>query len=277
MYREMENEGSDYLLLDARSAADSPLEERFPGDIREVHERRAGHPPGAHTRRACGSLFLRRGQGRADGPAHRCPGCTRPARRRAPACTEPTAWPPYHCWKRCISVTQRARMPRKTTPPFPSGAAEEHPRLGAPPRPRSSTRCSSSRTCSTSSPRCGTMRHHPERETPGAGPGGPELSQPQDRAVLPPGHDQPPDRRAAQRAACRAPDRLRRLLQRKITGVPLHRVNPGALIALKPPAAEGFLRLRNRLLGLHLVPHAQKRSFLVDEEDERMMPMYVLP
>ena len=31
MYREMENEGSDYLLLDARSAADSHLEERFPG------------------------------------------------------------------------------------------------------------------------------------------------------------------------------------------------------------------------------------------------------
>jgi L-aspartate oxidase len=31
MYREMEEEGSDYLLLDARSAADSRLEERFPG------------------------------------------------------------------------------------------------------------------------------------------------------------------------------------------------------------------------------------------------------
>ena len=31
MYREMENEGSDYLLLDARSAAGSRLEERFPG------------------------------------------------------------------------------------------------------------------------------------------------------------------------------------------------------------------------------------------------------
>jgi L-aspartate oxidase len=31
MYREMENEGSDYLLLDARSAADSSLQERFPG------------------------------------------------------------------------------------------------------------------------------------------------------------------------------------------------------------------------------------------------------
>jgi L-aspartate oxidase len=30
MYREMANEGSDYLLLDARSAADSRLEERFP-------------------------------------------------------------------------------------------------------------------------------------------------------------------------------------------------------------------------------------------------------
>jgi len=31
MYREMEEEGSDYLLLDARSAAGSRLEERFPG------------------------------------------------------------------------------------------------------------------------------------------------------------------------------------------------------------------------------------------------------
>jgi len=31
MYREMEEEGSDYLLLDARSAADSHLEQRFPG------------------------------------------------------------------------------------------------------------------------------------------------------------------------------------------------------------------------------------------------------
>jgi L-aspartate oxidase len=31
MYREMEMEGSDYLLLDARSAADSRLEQRFPG------------------------------------------------------------------------------------------------------------------------------------------------------------------------------------------------------------------------------------------------------
>jgi L-aspartate oxidase len=31
MYREMENEGSDYLLLDARSVTGSPLEERFPG------------------------------------------------------------------------------------------------------------------------------------------------------------------------------------------------------------------------------------------------------
>lgn len=31
MYREMESEGSDYLLLDARSADGSPLEERFPG------------------------------------------------------------------------------------------------------------------------------------------------------------------------------------------------------------------------------------------------------
>ena len=31
MYREMENEGSDYLLLDARSAAGSSLKERFPG------------------------------------------------------------------------------------------------------------------------------------------------------------------------------------------------------------------------------------------------------
>ena len=31
MYREMENEGSDYLLLDARAAADSRLDERFPG------------------------------------------------------------------------------------------------------------------------------------------------------------------------------------------------------------------------------------------------------
>jgi len=31
MYREMENEGSDYLLLDARGAGESPLEERFPG------------------------------------------------------------------------------------------------------------------------------------------------------------------------------------------------------------------------------------------------------
>jgi L-aspartate oxidase len=31
MYREMEEEGSDYLLLDARSAADSRLQERFPG------------------------------------------------------------------------------------------------------------------------------------------------------------------------------------------------------------------------------------------------------
>jgi L-aspartate oxidase len=30
MYREMEEEGSDYLLLDARAAGDSPLEERFP-------------------------------------------------------------------------------------------------------------------------------------------------------------------------------------------------------------------------------------------------------
>jgi L-aspartate oxidase len=31
MYREMENEGSDYLLLDARAAGETPLEERFPG------------------------------------------------------------------------------------------------------------------------------------------------------------------------------------------------------------------------------------------------------
>jgi L-aspartate oxidase len=31
MYREMENEGSDYLLLDARHAADARLDERFPG------------------------------------------------------------------------------------------------------------------------------------------------------------------------------------------------------------------------------------------------------
>jgi L-aspartate oxidase len=31
MYQEMESEGSDYLLLDARSAHGSPLEERFPG------------------------------------------------------------------------------------------------------------------------------------------------------------------------------------------------------------------------------------------------------
>jgi len=31
MYREMEDEGSDYLLLDAREAGDSPLEQRFPG------------------------------------------------------------------------------------------------------------------------------------------------------------------------------------------------------------------------------------------------------
>ncbi|MGA2975871.1 MAG: L-aspartate oxidase [Spirochaetia bacterium] len=31
MYREMENEGSEYLLLDARSAGGDPLEERFPG------------------------------------------------------------------------------------------------------------------------------------------------------------------------------------------------------------------------------------------------------
>jgi L-aspartate oxidase len=31
MYREMENEGSDYLLLDARSVTGAPLEERFPG------------------------------------------------------------------------------------------------------------------------------------------------------------------------------------------------------------------------------------------------------
>jgi L-aspartate oxidase len=31
MYREMQGEGTDYLFLDARGAADSPLEERFPG------------------------------------------------------------------------------------------------------------------------------------------------------------------------------------------------------------------------------------------------------
>ena len=31
MYREMENEGSDYLLLDAREADGAPLDERFPG------------------------------------------------------------------------------------------------------------------------------------------------------------------------------------------------------------------------------------------------------
>ncbi len=31
MYREMEAEGSDYLLLDARSVLENPLEERFPG------------------------------------------------------------------------------------------------------------------------------------------------------------------------------------------------------------------------------------------------------
>ncbi len=31
MYREMEAEGSDYLLLDARHAGETPLEERFPG------------------------------------------------------------------------------------------------------------------------------------------------------------------------------------------------------------------------------------------------------
>ena len=31
MYKEMENEGSDYLLLDARSADGAPLDERFPG------------------------------------------------------------------------------------------------------------------------------------------------------------------------------------------------------------------------------------------------------
>jgi len=31
MYREMENEGSDYLLLDARKTNGAPLEERFPG------------------------------------------------------------------------------------------------------------------------------------------------------------------------------------------------------------------------------------------------------
>ena len=35
MYREMENEGSEYLFLDARTAAGSRLEERFPGIFQE--------------------------------------------------------------------------------------------------------------------------------------------------------------------------------------------------------------------------------------------------
>ena len=69
MYREMENEGSDYLLLDAarQISRASTAGGAFPRHLREVHERRAGHPPRADPRGARGALLLRRGEGGPDG------------------------------------------------------------------------------------------------------------------------------------------------------------------------------------------------------------------
>ena len=200
MYREMENEGSDYLLLDARLAAGSRLEERFPGIFEKCMSvgldiRREPIPvvPAAHY--FCGGVKVGL-TGRTSVAGLYAAGET--------ACTG------VHGANRLASVSlleglffghAAGKDAAENLAPVLDCPEEEHPRLGVP-CPRGGVRSRPDPAGHAQHPvhDVELRRHHPQQETPGARPGGPQLPQPPDRAVLRAGR-----RSAVRSSSCATP------------------------------------------------------------------------
>ncbi len=113
MYREMEAEGSDYLLLDARPIEGIDLAARFPSIFEQcravgldIREEPIPVVPAAHY--FCGGVKVDLGAGA------RCPGSTPSERPPAPACTGPIGSPRCRCSRGSTSAGRPARTPRGT-------------------------------------------------------------------------------------------------------------------------------------------------------------------